>query len=70
MQDARRRGRESMELQTILDIMMPGISGLRVCEELCKRTAVPILFLTALGEYLFSGGVSAEFLPGHRLYAS
>ena len=31
----------------ILDIMMPGMSGLRVCEELRKTSAVPILFLTA-----------------------
>lgn len=32
----------------ILDIMMPGISGLRTCEEIRKRSNVPILFLTAL----------------------
>ena len=31
----------------ILDIMMPGLSGLRVCEEIRKRSTVPILFLTA-----------------------
>ena len=31
----------------ILDIMMPGMSGLRVCEELRKLSTVPILFLTA-----------------------
>ena len=31
----------------ILDIMMPGMSGLRVCEELRKVSTVPILFLTA-----------------------
>lgn len=31
----------------ILDIMMPGMSGLRVCEEIRKTSAVPILFLTA-----------------------
>lgn len=31
----------------ILDIMMPGMSGLRVCEEIRKISAVPILFLTA-----------------------
>lgn len=30
----------------ILDIMMPGISGLRTCEEIRKRSNVPILFLT------------------------
>ena len=31
----------------ILDVMMPGMSGLRVCEELRKRSTVPILFLSA-----------------------
>lgn len=31
----------------ILDVMMPGMSGLRVCEELRKRSTVPTLFLTA-----------------------
>lgn len=31
----------------ILDIMMPGISGLKVCEEIRKNSYVPILFLTA-----------------------
>lgn len=31
----------------ILDVMMPGISGLRVCEEIRKSSVVPILFLTA-----------------------
>ena len=31
----------------ILDIMMPGISGLKVCEEIRKTSYVPILFLTA-----------------------
>ena len=31
----------------VLDVMMPGISGLRVCEEIRKTSTVPILFLTA-----------------------
>jgi len=31
----------------ILDIMMPGISGLKVCEEIRKISYIPILFLTA-----------------------
>ena len=31
----------------ILDIMMPGMSGLRVCEEMRKVSTAPILFLTA-----------------------
>ena len=34
----------------ILDVMMPGFSGLRVCEEIRKRSTVPILFLTALAQ--------------------
>lgn len=31
----------------ILDIMMPGISGIKTCEEIRKTSYVPILFLTA-----------------------
>lgn len=31
----------------ILDIMMPGLSGLKTCEEIRKISYVPILFLTA-----------------------
>lgn len=31
----------------ILDIMMPGISGLKTCEEIRKTSFVPVLFLTA-----------------------
>ncbi len=31
----------------ILDIMLPGISGIKVCEEIRKVSTVPILFLTA-----------------------
>ena len=31
----------------ILDIMMPGMSGLRTCEEIRKMSKVPVLFLTA-----------------------
>lgn len=34
----------------ILDVMMPGLSGLRVCEEIRKTSAVPILFLTAMAQ--------------------
>lgn len=34
----------------ILDIMLPGISGLKVCEEIRKISSVPILFLTARGQ--------------------
>lgn len=31
----------------ILDVMMPGMSGLKVCQELRKASNVPVLFLTA-----------------------
>ncbi len=31
----------------ILDVMLPGISGYKVCEEIRKISVVPILFLTA-----------------------
>lgn len=31
----------------ILDIMLPGISGLKVCEEMRKVSNVPVIFLTA-----------------------
>lgn len=31
----------------ILDVMMPGMSGLRTCEEIRKESKVPIIFLTA-----------------------
>jgi DNA-binding response OmpR family regulator len=34
----------------ILDLMLPGKSGLDVCRELRGRTGVPIIILTALGE--------------------
>jgi DNA-binding response OmpR family regulator len=38
--------REDVDV-VILDIMMPGMSGLRVCEEIRKVSNVPVLFLTA-----------------------
>lgn len=31
----------------ILDVMMPGISGIKTCEEIRKVSKIPILFLTA-----------------------
>jgi DNA-binding response OmpR family regulator len=34
----------------ILDLMLPGISGLEVCRQLRAKSAVPILMLTARGE--------------------
>ena len=38
--------REEVQL-VLMDIMMPGMSGLRVCEDIRKTSTVPILFLTA-----------------------
>ena len=38
--------REYIDL-IILDIMMPGMNGLRTCEEIRKISNVPVLFLTA-----------------------
>lgn len=46
-------GRKGLELLNedtdlvILDVMMPGMSGLRTCEEIRKSSNVPVLFLTA-----------------------
>ena len=57
----------------ILDIMMPGLSGLHVCEEIRKRSAVPILFLTAKAQEsdkllgLIAGG--DDYLPKPFSYA-
>ena len=34
----------------ILDVMMPGISGIKTCEEIRKKSKVPVLFLTAKGQ--------------------
>lgn len=48
-----RNGREAVEIADgqvdliILDVMMPGLSGVSACEEIRKKTSVPILFLTA-----------------------
>lgn len=46
-------GKKGLELLSpdtdlvILDVMMPGISGLKTCEEIRKVSYVPVLFLTA-----------------------
>lgn len=45
-EDALRQINDAIDL-VILDIMLPGISGIKVCEELRKVSTVPILFLTA-----------------------
>lgn len=48
-----RNGREAVEMADgqvdliILDVMMPGLSGVSACEAIRKKTSVPILFLTA-----------------------
>lgn len=34
----------------ILDALMPGMSGKEVCQQIRRRSPVPILFLTAIGE--------------------
>jgi len=57
----------------ILDIMMPGISGIRTCEEIRKISNVPILFLTAKAREsdkllgLMAGG--DDYLPKPFSYA-
>lgn len=45
-----RKGLELLKEETdlvILDVMMPGMSGLKTCEEIRKVSYVPVLFLTA-----------------------
>lgn len=57
----------------ILDVMMPGISGFHVCEEIRKHSSVPILFLTAKAQEsdklmgLMAGG--DDYLPKPFSYA-
>nr|WP_103940459.1 response regulator transcription factor [Thermomonospora echinospora] len=34
----------------VLDLMLPGVSGLEICRRLRENSAVPIVMLTALGE--------------------
>lgn len=46
-------GLEKLSAETglvILDVMMPGISGIKTCGEIRKRSKVPVLFLTAKGQ--------------------
>ncbi|MBR2047054.1 MAG: response regulator transcription factor [Oscillospiraceae bacterium] len=42
------RGDNRVDL-VIMDIMMPGLSGVQACEEIRKFSTVPLLFLTAKG---------------------
>ncbi len=46
---ARVAGDTSYDL-VVLDLMLPGTSGLEVCREIRKSRSVPVLMLTALGE--------------------
>ncbi len=66
-------GRKGLELLgeepdlVILDVMMPGMSGLKTCEEIRKVSYVPVLFLTAKSQEsdkligLMAGG--DDYLP-------
>ena len=66
-------GRKGLELLAeepdlvILDVMMPGMSGLKTCEEIRKVSFVPVLFLTARSQEsdkligLMAGG--DDYLP-------
>lgn len=72
-------GRKGLELLcedidlVILDVMMPGMSGLRTCEEIRKISNVPVLFLTAKTQEsdkligLMAGG--DDYLPKPFSYA-
>ena len=57
----------------ILDVMMPGMSGLKTCEEIRKISFVPVLFLTAKSQEsdkligLMAGG--DDYLPKPFSYA-
>ncbi len=71
-----RIGLERLNEQTdlvILDVMMPGLSGLQVCEKMRKTSNVPILFLTAKAQEsdkligLMAGG--DDYLPKPFSYA-
>ena len=63
---------ETIDL-VILDIMMPGMSGIITCEEICKVSNVPVLFLTAKAQEsdkllgLLVGG--DDYLPKPFSYA-
>ena len=42
-------GRTAFDL-LLLDVMLPGQSGLDLCREFCSSSAVPIIMLTAMGQ--------------------
>ncbi|MCI8801458.1 response regulator transcription factor [Acetatifactor muris] len=71
-----KQGLELLKEETdlvILDVMMPGMSGLRTCEEIRKVSNVPVLFLTAKAQEsdkligLMAGG--DDYLPKPFSYA-
>lgn len=41
--------RESVDL-IVLDIMMPGDNGLKLCRQMREQSSIPVIMLTALGE--------------------
>jgi DNA-binding response OmpR family regulator len=47
---ALRRIEEEPPDLVVLDLMLPGVSGLEVCRQLRARWPIPVLMLTALGE--------------------
>lgn len=47
---ALKKARENPPSLILLDLMMPGISGIEVCRELRKTSQVPIIMLTAKSE--------------------
>ncbi|HEY8693982.1 MAG TPA: response regulator transcription factor [Chloroflexota bacterium] len=46
-EDGLRLGREEKPDLVLLDLMLPGMTGLEVCRELRRRTNAPVLMLTA-----------------------
>lgn len=48
--DGLRLAAETAPALVVLDVMMPGMAGWEVCEELRKRSGVPIILLTAKGD--------------------
>ncbi|HEU5475990.1 MAG TPA: response regulator transcription factor [Actinophytocola sp.] len=49
-EDALRWAAEHQPDLVVLDLMLPGMDGLEVCRRLRRRSTVPVVMLTALGE--------------------
>ncbi len=49
-QDGLRKALESQPDVIVLDVIMPGMSGWEVCQQLRQHSPVPIIMLTALGD--------------------